>query len=114
MTMLRIFNPSFPPYISEAKAKKKDARFLVCFVRQRGITKYKLTQYEYERLRRKAIKLQLDAKAISEFDKSYEFIQRLARKMRLGAINSMTGMCFMTAVSIYATTAKLVDNCIYP
>lgn len=89
---------------------KIDQEYIVSHARWKGIKKYDYTDQEHSRLKRLAEKARLCKDLIEEFDRDYRFIRALARKLRTGVHNAMTGMCYDIAICNYARIATIIEK----
>ena len=87
-----------------------DQKYMVRHARWRGIHEYDYTRQEYKRLRKLAKKAHLSKALIEKFDRGYCFTHFMARKLRTGAHNSITGMCYDAAIYSYAGVARIVEK----
>jgi hypothetical protein len=90
---------------------QKEQVFIASFARLRWpALKYDFSRREYIRLRRSASKNHVDKRLLHEFDRDYCFTHVMARRIRTGAHNSMTGMCYDVAIRNYARIAGIIEG----
>ena len=87
-----------------------DRELIVDHARSRGINTHCFTKLEYLNFRNLAQKMHLRQGILEEFDKDYEFTHSMARKVRTGAINSISGMCYVIAIYNYAKIANTIES----
>ena len=89
---------------------QKEQEFIAEYASQRFGIQYEFTRQEYRRLRELARKARLDPEEIEEFDRDYCFTHIMARKLRTGAHNAMTGICYDVAVRNYARIGDAIQG----
>ena len=87
-----------------------DIACLTWHVRERGISGFNYTFEEHARLRCLAQEASLRIELIQSFDRTYNFIYWMTRKVRTGVLNSISGMCYDIALKNYAKIAQIIEK----
>lgn len=89
---------------------QKEQNYIAKYARLRGIQEYDYSRKEYTNLRKLAKKAHLDKALIEKFDRGYCFTHIMAKKLRTGAHNSITGICYDAAICSYAVVARIIEK----
>ena len=87
-----------------------DAELLVEHAASRGLQNYQYGQERHRQIRALAEKAGLSHAFLEELDRNYNFIYWMARKVRVGTINSISGMCYDIALKNYDRMCKWVEE----
>lgn len=89
---------------------QKEQEYISEYAKVKGICEFEYSKQEYTRLRKLAKKAHIDKQQIEKFDRAYCFTHSFARRIRTGAHNSMTGMCWDAAIGQYVQVAKIIQS----
>jgi hypothetical protein len=87
-----------------------DYELLLAHAASRGLRNYKYSEERHKQIRSLAQKANQRQELIDYLDRNYNFIYWMTRKVRLGTINSIGGMCYDIALQNYAEITEKIDR----
>lgn len=89
---------------------QKEQNYIAEYARLLGVVEFDYSKQEYTRLRKLGKKAHINKKLIRKFVRAYCFTHSFARRIRTGAHNSMTGICWNGAIRQYAEVALIIER----